>query len=202
MAFCMFLIFNIWKKHFDFLYLFLFQTEHKMSVEEVCRKYSTDIVQVSHSLLWDYRLIYPSHLSPFISSFLSSRRVWPTPRPQSTWPGMAPTPWLHPQLPRSGSSSAASSSVASPSSCGSAPSSASWPTPSRLPLRMSLLETMWVKGHSRNTVPIQRSTLKLCSTFSPFKVCFAHFSIKLKRWPLKVVLRQNRTYSATTRLLH
>lgn len=27
--------------------LFFFQTEHKMSVEEVCRKYQTDIVQVS-----------------------------------------------------------------------------------------------------------------------------------------------------------
>lgn len=31
---------------FVFFFCF-FQTEHKMSVEEVCRKYQTDIVQVS-----------------------------------------------------------------------------------------------------------------------------------------------------------
>lgn len=29
--------------------VFFFQTEHKMSIEEVCRKYNTDIVQVSLS---------------------------------------------------------------------------------------------------------------------------------------------------------
>lgn len=50
-----------------FLIFFLPQTEHKMSVEEVCRKYSTDIVQVS-PLPWDFHIISPSHHSPSSSS--------------------------------------------------------------------------------------------------------------------------------------
>lgn len=37
-------------RFFKLLSLELLQTEHKMSVEEVCRKYTTDIVQVSSLL--------------------------------------------------------------------------------------------------------------------------------------------------------
>ncbi len=70
-------------------------------------------------------------------------RDWPMPRQQSSWSGTVPmlSPLLPP--PRNGSSSVASCLVDSPSCCGSAPSSASWPTPSRQPLRTILQETMW-----------------------------------------------------------
>lgn len=46
-----------------------FQTEHKMSVEEVCRKFQTDIVQVSRGYwcLWDAsELLWIMTLLPFV----------------------------------------------------------------------------------------------------------------------------------------
>lgn len=85
-----------------------------------------------------------THLPPFfcLHSFLF--RVWPMPRQQSTWPGTAPTPWLHPPPLQNGWNSVASCLVASPSCCGSVLSSAFWPTPSRLPQRTSPLGITWV----------------------------------------------------------
>jgi len=95
-----------------------------------------------HLLQFTFHLSSPLH-------FLCPLRVWPMPRRQSTWSGTAPTPWLRPPPPRSGSNSVASCSVASPSCCGSAPSSASWPTPSRLPRKTSPSGITWVDGWRR-----------------------------------------------------
>lgn len=38
-----------------FVFIIILQTEHKMSVEEVTRKFQTDIVQVS--LVWGFEIV-------------------------------------------------------------------------------------------------------------------------------------------------
>lgn len=73
---------------------------------------------------------------------LASLRASPTSGPRTFWLGMGPTLSPHPRQPLSGSSSVASFSGASPSFCGLEPSSASWPTASRLPWRMNRPMTM------------------------------------------------------------
>lgn len=125
-----------------------------MSVEEVTRKFQTDIVQVSLCLVvWDRFVIwtldgssglllplflYPLHLCPL-------SRGWPMPRQQRYWSGMVLmlSP-LHPP-PQSGSSSVASCLVGSPSCCGPVPFSAFWPTPSKQPQRTILQATTWAQ---------------------------------------------------------
>lgn len=81
---------------------------------------------------WSGRLQRSAH-----TSLPASLRASPTSGPRTFWLGMGPMPSPHPRQPPSGSSSVASSSGASPSCCGSGPSSASWPTASRLPWRTS-----------------------------------------------------------------
>lgn len=128
--------------HYEaYCYWFIIFFDNPTQQSPGLQSHTKEIWECCISADWPFSANYPSLF------LCAPSRGWPTPRQQSIWSGMVPmlSPLLPP--PRSGSSSVASCLVDSPSCCGPAPSSASWPTPSRQPPRTILQETTWASTH-------------------------------------------------------